>query len=146
MAGSGNANICLIAEPMTIMVFITILLPPQYLYKQGGKEEEHAEIRKKGCGASTWNPFEQVGQCFGLGDVKKDASGSPEECRDACCSSDKCRAWQWNEDLGCFYSSHMHGCQGEGDAIRFEPFVGRRKFLKDRSYTDIAGKPWIMTL
>jgi hypothetical protein len=40
----------------------------------------------------------------------------------------------------------MHGCQGEGDAIRFEPFVGRRKFLKDRSYTDIAGKPWIMTL
>lgn len=119
----------------------------QYLYKQGGKEEEHAELRKKGCDASTWNPNEQVGQCFGLGDVKKDASGSAEECRDACCKSETCRAWQWNKELGCFYSSHMHGCQGDGgDPVQFEPFVGRRKLLANRKYTDMKGQPWVMTL
>lgn len=118
----------------------------QYLYKKGGSDEDNAPIRKKGCDAATWNPSEQVGQCFGLGDVKTDASGSAEECRDACCKDDKCRAWQWNKELGCFYSSHMHGCQGEGDPIQFEPFVGRRKLLQNRKYTDNEGKPWTMTL
>ena len=118
----------------------------QYLYKKGGSEEENDPIRKKGCNPATWNPNEQIGQCFGLGDVKKHASGSAEECRDACCKVDKCRAWQWTQELGCFYSSHMHGCQGDGDPVRFEPFVGRRKFLETRQYTDNSGKPWVMTL
>ncbi|KAL7520708.1 hypothetical protein ACHAWX_005419 [Stephanocyclus meneghinianus] len=119
----------------------------QYLYKKGGTAEEDADIRKRGCDAATWNPGEQVGQCFGLGDVKKHASGSAEECRDACCENDKCRAWQWNKELGCFYGSHMHGCQGDdGDPAKFDPFVGRRKFLETRQYIDNAGKPWQMTL
>ncbi|KAL3802645.1 hypothetical protein HJC23_011969 [Cyclotella cryptica] len=119
----------------------------QYLYKKGGTGEEDAEIRARGCDSSTWNPEEQVGQCFGLGDVKKDASGSAEECRDACCGKEKCRAWQWNEELGCFYGSHMHGCQGDdGDPVKFDPFVGRRKFLATRQYIDNSGKPWQMTL
>ena len=118
----------------------------QYLYIKGGNDEENDPIRKKGCDASTWNPNEQVGQCFGLGDVKKDASGSAEECRDACCKDEKYRAWQWNKELGCFYSSHMHGCQGDGDPIQFEPFIGRRKLLKNRKYIDVSGKPWVMTL
>ena len=118
----------------------------QYLYKKGGTDEENAPIREKGCHPSTWNPNEQIGQCFGLGDVKKHASGSAEECRDACCKDTKCRAWQWTQELGCFYSSHMHGCQGDGDPVRFEPFVGRRKFLESRKYTDGAGNPWVMTL
>lgn len=118
----------------------------QYLYKKGGPEEENEPIRKKGCDSSTWNPNEQIGQCFGLGDVKKDASGSAEECKDACCKDEKCRAWQWTPELGCFYSSHMHGCVGGEDPVQFEPFVGRRKFLSSRTYTDKSGKPWTMTL
>jgi hypothetical protein len=118
----------------------------QYLYKKGGKEEEDAEIRRKGCDASTWNPNEQVGQCFGLGDVKKNVSGSAEECRSACCKDEKCRAWQWNADLGCFYASHMFSCQGDGDPVQFEPFVGRRKLMANRKYIDINDKPWVMTL
>ena len=118
----------------------------QYLYKQDGSDEDNASIRKKGCSAATWNPNEQVGQCFGLGDVRKHASGSAEECRDACCNDDKCRAWQWTRELGCFYGSEMYTCQGDGDPIMFEPFVGRRKFLETRQYVDNSGKPWVMTL
>ena len=38
----------------------------------------------------------------------------------------------------------MHGCQGEGDSVTYEPFVGRRKRLDSRSYTGPDDKPWQM--
>ena len=40
----------------------------------------------------------------------------------------------------------MHSCQGEGDPVAFEPFVGRRKRLESRGYTDNHNKPWQMTM
>ena len=48
--------------------------------------------------------------------------------------------------LGCFYGGGMHGCQGEGDPIAFAPFVGRRKRLESRKYTDKHNRPWQMAL
>jgi hypothetical protein len=48
--------------------------------------------------------------------------------------------------LGCFYAKGMHGCQGHGDPIAFEPFVGRRKRLASRSYVGPGGKPWQMKM
>jgi hypothetical protein len=38
----------------------------------------------------------------------------------------------------------MYGCQGEGDSVTYEPFVGRRKRLDSRSYTGPDDKPWQM--
>jgi len=64
----------------------------------------------------------------------------------ACCASEKCHAWQWNKELGCFYSGGMHGCQENLDPITFEPFVGRRKYLAARKYIDKHNKPWQMTM
>lgn len=103
------------------------------------------DIRKGACDEKTWNPNEEIGQCFGLGDVKRDASGSAKDCMKACCENEKCGAWQWNKELGCFYAGGMHGCQGEGDPVAFEPFAGRRKRLESRRYTDKHNKPWQMT-
>jgi hypothetical protein len=40
----------------------------------------------------------------------------------------------------------MHGCQKNADPIAFEPFIGRRKLLDSRQYTDAAGKPWQMKM
>ena len=41
----------------------------------------------------------------------------------------------------------MHGCTGENQSpVAFEPFVGRRKFRKERTYTDKHNKLWQMTL
>lgn len=48
--------------------------------------------------------------------------------------------------LGCFYGKGMHSCQGNGDPIQFEPFVGRRKFMKSRKYIDKHNKPWQMAM
>ncbi|KAL7443105.1 hypothetical protein ACHAXH_008629 [Discostella pseudostelligera] len=123
----------------------------QYLipHKEGQQDHEKldaADVRKSACDSRTWNPEEQIGQCFGLGDVRKDASGSAEECMRACCDDKECNAWQWTKELGCFYGGGMHGCQKNADPIAFEPFIGRRKLLDSRQYTDAAGKPWQMKM
>ena len=117
------------------------------VHKEKHKGMEDSEVRRKGCNKETWNPNEEIGQCFGLGDVK---SGTPSisalDCMEACCASEKCHAWQWNKELGCFYSGGMHGCQENLDPITFEPFVGRRKYLATRKYIDKHNKPWQMTI
>ena len=121
------------------------LIPHKSVTTNNGMTKE--EIRASGCNEQTWDPNQQPGQCFGLGDVKKDASGSALECMRACCANDKCGAWQYADKLGCFYSKGMHGCQGDdGNAVKFEPFVGRRKFMDGRTYVDKKGKPWQQTL
>ena len=121
------------------------LIPHKSVVTNNGMTTE--EIRASGCNEQTWNPNQQPGQCFGLGDVKKDASGSALECMRACCANDKCGAWQYADKLGCFYSKGMHGCQGDdGNPVKFEPFIGRRKFMDGRTYVDKKGKPWQQTL
>ena len=63
----------------------------------GGGGASAVESRALACDESTWNPQEEVGQCFGLGDVRPKASGSAGECMRACCEDPTCGAWQWNE-------------------------------------------------
>jgi len=122
----------------------------QFLKPHGDtKGFKRDDLRRNACSTDTWSPDQEIGQCFGLGDVKKHASGSAKECMEACCAETKfvCGAWQWNKELGCFYGKGMHSCQGDsGDKIKFAPFVGRRKFLKSRKYTDNHNKPWQMTM
>lgn len=119
----------------------------QFLKPHGDKSGmEEKDVRSSACSEATWNANEKIGQCFGLGDVKQNASGSAEECMRACCEDVTCRAWQWNKELGCFYGKGMHSCQGSGDLIAFEPFIGRRKQLDSRRYTDKHGKTWQMTM
>lgn len=119
----------------------------QHLKPHGEKQHLDAkDIRTNACDEQNWNPNEEIGQCFGLGDVKHHARGSAEECMTACCRDEKCGAWQWNKELGCFYSKGMHSCQGSGDPIKFDPFVGRRKQLESRRYSDKHNKPWQMTM
>mmetsp|Transcript_22248 Transcript_22248/g.49471 ORF Transcript_22248/g.49471 Transcript_22248/m.49471 type:complete len:334 (-) Transcript_22248:175-1176(-) len=129
--------------------------PPQkwqgQFLKAHGKTKgwDEAAIRKGGCSTETWDPREEPGQCFGLGDVRENASGSAEECMRACCDETRfvCGAWQWNAELGCFYGKGMHGCQGDdGDPVKFEPFVGRRKRMAGRTYTDKHNRPWNMEM
>lgn len=123
------------------------LIPHKSVKRDAQDTRTKEEIRNDGCNEQTWDPNQQIGQCFGLGDVKPKASGSALECMKACCADEKCGAWQYNKLLGCFYSKGMHGCQGDdGDPVKFEPFVGRRKFREERTYTDKRGKLWQQTL
>mmetsp|Transcript_12732 Transcript_12732/g.15517 ORF Transcript_12732/g.15517 Transcript_12732/m.15517 type:complete len:346 (-) Transcript_12732:380-1417(-) len=111
-----------------------------------GSNEQQQQQRRMACSSDTWNPAEQPGQCFGLGDQKKGLpSESAEECRKACCNTTvkPCGAWQWNALVGCFYGKGMHGCQKtDGNSMVFKPFVGRRKRVASRTYTDGRGKIW----
>mmetsp|Transcript_11965 Transcript_11965/g.34286 ORF Transcript_11965/g.34286 Transcript_11965/m.34286 type:complete len:275 (+) Transcript_11965:146-970(+) len=111
--------------------------------------------RKKtgGCSVNTWNPEETQGQCFGLGDVRKMSKTDPsfvidsaQSCMEACCADATCGAWQYNDDLGCFYNKQMTACVDVEDPVKFQPFVGRRKFLSYRSYTDVNDQPWFQKL
>jgi len=118
----------------------------QYVLKRGNGKVLADREATGACNLDTWNPNEQPGQCFGLGDVKKDAGGNAQACMEACCRTDDCGAWQWQQDLGCFYHKRMHGCVDVTDPIVFEPFVGRRKLQSSRTYTDKKGQPWSMKL
>jgi hypothetical protein len=71
----------------------------QFLGGRGGADGglSVVESRTLACDESSWNPEEEVGQCFGLGDVRPGASGSAVECMRACCDDPTCGAWQWNE-------------------------------------------------
>ncbi|VEU38346.1 unnamed protein product [Pseudo-nitzschia multistriata] len=121
-------------------------------------QRAHGQIVKNkeetgACSLDTWNPNEQPGQCFGLGDVKKtrkdDKSvllNSARACMEACCAEEDCGAWQFQSGLGCFYHARMHGCIDTSDPTVFEPFVGRRKFRSSREYVDMKGKPWSQKL
>ena len=114
----------------------------QYVLRRGGGEILSDRDATGACSIDTWNPNEQQGQCFGLGDVKKDGGESAQACMEACCSDDKCGAWQWQKELGCFYNKRMHGCLGTSNPVVFEPFVGRRKIQPKRKYVDRKGNIW----
>ncbi len=63
----------------------------------GGMNEEYDDMaRRMACDVTTWNPNEEIGQCFGLGDVRPLSSGSSVECMTACCIDPTCMGWQWN--------------------------------------------------
>lgn len=120
----------------------------QYVLKRGGGKILADREATGACSLDTWNPNEQPGQCFGLGDVKKNGSDSAQSCMEACCATDTedCGAWQWDKDLGCFYHKRMHGCVDSSDPVVFEPYVGRRKIQSSRTYTDKKGRPWAMSM
>ncbi len=76
----------------------------QFLIPHAEGQQEHEKldavnVRKNACDTQTWNPEEQIGQCFGLGGVRTDASGSAEECMKTCCDDEKCGAWQWTKQV-----------------------------------------------
>lgn len=118
----------------------------QYVLKRGGGKILADRQTTGACSLDTWNPKEQPGQCFGLGDVKKNGSDSAQSCMEACCDTEDCGAWQWQKALGCFYHKRMHGCVDVSDPVVFEPFVGRRKVQSGRTYTDKRGQPWTMSM
>lgn len=100
---------------------------------------EPVDRRQAACG-SAWNPNMLQGQCFGLGPKRQDngASDSADACRRACCEDGDCATWQFRSDKGCFYYKVGPDCEAEAS---YEPFQGKRKVVKGRTYTDQAGKP-----
>mmetsp|Transcript_13977 Transcript_13977/g.21804 ORF Transcript_13977/g.21804 Transcript_13977/m.21804 type:complete len:192 (-) Transcript_13977:2808-3383(-) len=124
------------------------------------KGKIHENKRDHACSIQTWNPNEQPGQCFGLGDVRTlpqpsndtittTRTNGAQYCMEACCAEqnfEKCGAWQYHEELGCFYGKRMYGCRKADNPHVFEPFVGRRKLQVDRTYTDKHGKPFVQAL
>lgn len=92
------------------------------------------------CNTKSYDPDEQQGQCFGLGDAKKGNFASAQDCMQACCSADDCKAWQFHSSLGCFYHKRMFSCQQSDDPVVFQPFVGRRKLQASRTYTGKRGQ------
>ena len=62
-------------------------------YQNGNPVEN--DSRKMACSLDTWNKDEEIGQCFGLGDVRKGIH-SAEDCMAACCKDKFCGAWQFN--------------------------------------------------
>lgn len=90
--------------------------------------------REKACDAATWDPTEQPGQCFGLGDVRTEVSSSATACRGACCADISCGGWQFSPQMGCFYGSQMFSCTTDSPGA-FDPWVGRRKIQPSRAYT-----------
>jgi hypothetical protein len=102
--------------------------------------------REQSCSTDTWKPHSHEGQCFGLGGQKQ-SGRTAEDCMKACCADSTCGAWQWHQKDGCFYRGRMHGCRVTVDNPHiFEPFVGRRKLQKSRTYTTGTGKVWIQKL
>lgn len=89
----------------------------------------------KACG-DEWNPDSLTGQCFGLGALRPNLN-SPDECRTACCADDTCQTWQYRPDKGCFYGGWVGHCE-KGNNLG--AFIGRRKLMKGRKYTDHSRK------
>eukprot|EP00536_Pseudo-nitzschia_multiseries_P016041 jgi/Psemu1/292321/fgenesh1_pg.1006_\ len=121
----------------------------QYVMKRANGKIVKDKDETGGCSLDTWNPNEQPGQCFGLGDVKKTRRNdksividSAQSCMEGCCAEEACGAWQWQSDLGCFYNARMHGCVDTSDPAVFDPFIGRRKFQLSRKYVDNKGELW----
>ncbi|KAI2513311.1 hypothetical protein MHU86_1082 [Fragilaria crotonensis] len=111
------------------------------MFRQPRGDGVVAVDRENGCNLESWDPNEQMGQCLGLGDVRVEASGSPQQCMEACCKDTTCVGWQWQKGLGCFYGADMYSCTVVDNPVVFEPFVGRRKKLSSRSYAIPEEKP-----
>ena len=76
----------------------------QYVLKRGGGKILADREATGACSLDTWNPNEQPGQCFGLGDVKKSGSDSAQSCMEACCDTEDCggnRIWDAFTTNGC---------------------------------------------
>lgn len=111
--------------------------PPAMWHGQWIKTKGTDDAVPGACTNDGWKPKELDGQCFGLGSRRTIPNNIPEACRDACCTNENCRIWQWRSDAGCFFNNEAFNCQ-ESKPHDFEPFFGKRKFLHERSYTPYA--------